>query len=552
MVKLSELRKPQFIVPLLAIGAGVSLCFFFNLRLEDEKAVNGQLNQVLDDALKEKEQLQARIAEIEQQVREKDDRLRQLSDAVALRDSLDKAQKVIEQLNTEIMRINTERAALQNANLNLNAKIQGLTRELTRNVSELKVAREDVSQTGMAAVRQKSEELSKSVSLKDKELSGLKSEIKRLQQLNQELVQQNAEIERKAGEVRKVKQAGAAAEVDAAGATIASLKETVAEKAGQIRRLEAELEELRTADSAAAAGSSGQQKKVSELGAKNVELVRRIADLEAQLASAQQESQSAQRSAAVDKSRAQLNKLSDLLVKKELEIDTVKRDALDAKEKIIGLQSKLSSLEAAASQNKNNEDKIRSLESKLLLMQGKAGDLQQSIEQKTELADSLQKNIAFLTQQLAKKDEEIRAIGSRYSAADSASKEELERQRARYDEANMLYSSLKTQVEQFQEALNLKEAELVQRRKETTQYREDIAGLRSRAEVLEKDLVDAKDRQKRTLDDLIASVKLNTILQEKITGASVPSKGAAAQQQKADDLKRRVEIMLEPQEQKAP
>ena len=56
-----------------------------------------------------------------------------------------------------------------------------------------------------------------------------------------------------------------------------------------------------------------------------------------------------------------------------------------------------------------------------------------------------------------------------------------------------------------------------------------------------------KARQKKTLDDL-----LNTVMQEKTKTELNPSSGVSAQQQKADDLKRRIEILLEPQAKQVP
>jgi chromosome segregation ATPase len=192
-------------------------------------------------------------------------------------------------------------------------------------------------------------------------------------------------------------------------------------------------------------------------------------------------------------------------------------------------------------------------------LQSKLADLQNSVQQKTELAETLQKNLTYLAQQVSRKDDEMRAAQARYAATDSAGREELERQKSRYAEINTMYTSLKTQVDQFSEALNLKDSELDQRKKETAQYREEIAVLRARAESMERELAEAKDRQKKTMDDLIASVKLNTLLQDRARGEDMAGRtsaqrsfqgegsgGGAAAQQKADDLKRRVEIMLEP------
>ena len=543
MARPEFLRNPKFIFPVLGVLAAASLLAYFLVQLHDERSVNEQINGVLNDTLKEKEQLQARVAEVERQIQEKEARLNQLGDAAALRNSLDSAQKTIDQLTADLSAVNTERLSLQSSNVNLAGRLQATTKELARNIEELKTARDTLSRSDVVAVKKKSDELDKGLALKDQELAGLKVELNKLQQLNQDISRNNVAVQRKAQELGG--QAGAR-DAAAVNKTLNDLKQTVAQKDEQIRGLNARLDEL--ADSGSLPSPAGQQKRVADLVAKNTELAGRIRDLESQLAQDVQGTRSRQAVAGLESAREQMNKMSDLLVRRELEIDATKKEALDAKEKLFAIQTRLSQLEVSAGQSKESAGKMRDLENKLFTMQTKISEMQDSLNQKTELADSLQKNMAYLTQQLARKDEEIRASKARYTSEGAGTQEELERQKGRYEEVNMLYNSLKTQVSQFTDALNLKEAELDQRKKETSAYREEIAALRSRTESLEKDLADAKDRQRKTLDDLVASVKLNTMLQEKMVGgSSQPAKGSTPQQQKADDLKRRIEIMLEPQ-----
>jgi chromosome segregation ATPase len=158
--------------------------------------------------------------------------------------------------------------------------------------------------------------------------------------------------------------------------------------------------------------------------------------------------------------------------------------------------------------------------------------------------------VEFLTRQLAMKEDQIQRIESQYAGMDSIAKNEIDKQRNRFEEINSLYTSLKTQVSQFSDALSQKESELEQRRRETASLREEINGLKSRSASLESELTDARERQKKTLDDLISAVKLNTILQERAMGIA-PSGSASsrpsAQQQKADELKRKIEVILEPE-----
>ena len=71
---------------------------------------------------------------------------------------------------------------------------------------------------------------------------------------------------------------------------------------------------------------------------------------------------------------------------------------------------------------------------------------------------------------------------------------------------------------------------------------------------LEKELNETKERQRKTLDDLTQAVKLNAALQERIVGVSQalepeaePASVTPQDQQKASELKRKIEVILEPQ-----
>ena len=176
--------------------------------------------------------------------------------------------------------------------------------------------------------------------------------------------------------------------------------------------------------------------------------------------------------------------------------------------------------------------------------------MQGTVSKKNELVDSLQKNLEYLTQQLARKDEEVRSIETRLAKSDTGTKEELEKQKSRYEEINLLYNSLRTQVSQFSDALNQRESEIEQKRREIASLKEEMASLKSRYEILNEELAEARQRQRKTLDDLVAAVKLNTMMQEKITGVSISpavKEIATEDKKKADELRRKIEVILEPQ-----
>ena len=169
------------------------------------------------------------------------------------------------------------------------------------------------------------------------------------------------------------------------------------------------------------------------------------------------------------------------------------------------------------------------------------------------MIDSLQKNVDYLNQQIAAKEQEKQAASAKLSqleAAKSSSQDELFRQKSHVAEVDLLYGSLKSQVSQLTNLLSQKESELEQRRKDIVSLKEEMVGLKTRSMNLEQDLADARDRQKQTIDDLSAAVRLNAILQEKIgsvRGTADYPDPVARERQSAEELRRNVEVILAPQ-----
>ena len=78
-----------------------------------------------------------------------------------------------------------------------------------------------------------------------------------------------------------------------------------------------------------------------------------------------------------------------------------------------------------------------------------------------------------------------------------------------------------------------------------------MVGLKTRSMNLDQELADARDRQKKTIDDLTAAVRLNAVLQERMgsvrgTSADYPD-SVARERQSAEELRRKVEVILAPQ-----
>lgn len=555
------LNNTKILLVILGMAVVASPIIYLSSKYSGEKELNAQLNEVLNEALQDKESLQKYVSEIEKKINEQEIRLSGLSDVERIKNAFQSAQQFIDQLNKKISEIDKDRLTLQNKNTGLATRLESTGKELSRFQEELRLSRTEVTKldAGQAgSLKRKIEELTRDNDFKKQDLSKLKEDLTRAQSASLALEEKNKELEKNIWDLQNQK--GPAAQKmpnKEMQENIAQLKLTLVEKEDQIKELETELARLNSLPTKTAQrANKEQQKEIDNLEAANKELKRKISDFEEELNNAKSEvnrlkarKESPEVNNLYENARGQVSRLSELLLKKELEIESVKKESFALKEKLIGLQTRLSGLENEFSISKVDSEKVKELERNKLSLDSRLSELQETAAKKSELVSSLQRNLEYLTGQLAKKEEEIRSVESQYAQSDTLTREEVEKQKSRYEEMNMLYNSLKTQVAQFSEALNQKESEVEEKRREMVSLKEEAAVLKTRSENLDKDLLEAKERQKKTLDDLVAALRLNTALQEKIMGIA-PIKGStkpiSEQQSKADELKRKVEVILEP------
>jgi chromosome segregation ATPase len=483
-----------------------------------------RLNDLLTETVEEKEQLQSTIASMESQIREKEGQLAQLQDVQSIRQQLAAAQTAVENLTKEFEKVNRERVALQESNLSLTSRFQNTTKEYMRTIEELKKAKDDIARLSREANpdKKKLDESTRIAQAKTQELAAVQADFAKQQQMYEQLVAANKGLEKKVRDLESERASLTARmqqlDVDLSNQgsplknmrdSIDQLKTQLARKDSQIKTLEAELAK---ADEAAAVRARGGDTRTA--------------------------AREAPRSAEQDQ------KISEILVRKEIELEANRKDALAAREKVMALEAKIANLDNALSARQQTQDKVRELESERLALQSKLTDLQVSFNKKSELSQNLQQNVDYLTQQLSTRDTEKKELVSKLAGLDVNARQDLDKERARYAEINTLYNSLKTQVSQFSDTLNAKTVELEQRNRDLYALREEVTGLKSKTMILENELADAKDRQRKTLDDLIAAVRLNSILQDRIAGgASVPYANMD-DKQKAEDLRRKVEVIL--------
>ncbi|MDD4940714.1 MAG: hypothetical protein PHE65_02305 [Candidatus Omnitrophica bacterium] len=532
---------------------------YTGLMFRRQDAVKLQLNQLLQQAIEEKEQLQSTISAMEYQIREREARLNELSDVQSIRQSLTQAQATIENINQELERVNRERIALQNSSLSSTSRLQNTTKEYMKALDDLKKAREEAARLAkeQSPDKRKIDESSRLLQAKTDELAKVKADFAKQQKSYDELVAANKDLEKRVKTLESEKTSLADRmrqldiDVEKQGSPLKAMRDTVEELKTQLSRKESQVKalqsELAKADEEAAVLRSRAGRAASQqVSSQDAQLKAQLSELIGQLNAAREEMAALKKAPATSGSAEQDRKLSDILVKKEIELESTRRKARDAEDKIMSLESQIRNLENTLAVRQQTQERIRELESERLALESKLLDAQGALGKKSELSQNLQQNVDYLNQQLALRDKEKADLQAKLAGLDSVTKQDLEKERSRYAEVNTLYNSLKTQIAQFSQALDAKTAELEQRNKDVYSLREELTGLKSKVMIMENELTEARDRQRKTLDDLIAAVRLNSILQDRIAGgASVPY-ADLDDKQRAEELRKKIEVILVP------
>ncbi len=552
---------------LLIFAAVVSLAVYaYRARsnVSQSKAMNAKLSE-------EKNQLQAYTVGVEAKIEElsasleaKEKRLKELSDVQSIRNALTNAQEMIGSMSKELSKVNSERLALQNENLNTSNRLQNVTREYMKATEELKAAKNELAGVNRTPLKARVDELARDNDAKDEQIARLKKDIADLQSERQALAENSKALETRVALLQK--EAGRQKSVALAQVPQEDrdeFKALLAGKENRIRELESQLAaELDLSKQQAGGGKnrsletrlrlarqelSEKDSTIAMLASEKERLASELDRLKARKGAV------SDTSAQYEDAKEQLRQISSLLVKKDLELDKVKKDSMDSAEKVFSLQSKLNDMHRNLEQTRANQEKLRGLDSQMLTLQSRLNESQGALNKKSELIDSLQRNLDYLNQQLAKKEDEKKSVESRLLQLDalkSNAQEELLKQKAHVAEVDLLYNSLRAQISQLSEVLSDRDRELDRRKQEVATLKGEIANLKTRSDKLEEELVSTSLRQKKTLDDLAAAVRLNAVLQERmsgVSGISSVSEPLAKDKENAYDLKRKIEVILEPE-----
>jgi len=238
-----------------------------------------------------------------------------------------------------------------------------------------------------------------------------------------------------------------------------------------------------------------------------------------------------------EKKNEELNKLEQELV----ELEETKAALVKREERIKNLESELAERDdyqsgaiyaSATGQVKRLSEILVNKELELDRERAESSDL-------TEKLNSMQARISELEESLDKSQLEQSDI----------KKLEAEKLSLEYRLREM------HQIGQISEVLTEKELELSRRQEEVSFLREEIDILNSRSAKMDRELAEAKERQRRTMDDLVAAISLNKDLQEKLAGGTPVSPEPRLsgyddieEKREAEEFRRKIEVFLEPEE----
>jgi len=534
-----DIAKKRYLIAIITLVLLVTMTYLA-FSLNKERAMAIFLQQSLNKALEEKEKLIGLTEQLNAEIKEKEAKLSELRDVAAIRSALTNAQNTIRQLNSDFEKVDKERLALKEENINLNNRLQNITKEFMRTIEDLKTSRQQPADLGarVSALNLPAAIQPQPAAQKESQPSLPKKEVEKSNQYLQKRIQ---DLEKEKSYLQK-RLEDFEANVFKQDSHIKGLKENIDRLTSLLNQKENQLKQLET-----------EMAKKGQMERQVVDLKKEISRLESELSKsggdsftlqnmlkeareeiAKKESLINSLTSEKEKLNAEINRLTSLkeaspsssliykdtqeqikglaeiLMKKELELDKAKKEALEAGDKIALLETKLAKAEQELRLSQAEQEKLKQL-------QGERLDLQSRLEKVQD---------------------------------------ELNKQKARNEEMDLLYKTVKSQVEELTNALAKKELELSDRRREIFTLKDEANGLKLRSNQLEAELIDARSRQKKTLEDLAAAVKLNAQLQEKIVGVSSSLEGASPssssltdeeEKEKANALKRKIEVILQPE-----
>lgn len=474
------------------------------------------------------------------------------------------AQGALREANEKLAAMIREKAGIENSSIILDSRLKNTTLELTRTLDELKKAREAVA--GIEGqYSAKVEQLSANIKIKDDQVARLQEKDKEQNALVEHLKMRQKEIE----DLLRKHQAKAA-ELEK---TVSGLNKAVGDKEKIIAQKASELEASKkaawTQQPAAKARAAEAETKIASLEREKVQLEKQVSESSARLFDQQEELHGLKGQLVPIKKElaekgAELLRREEEMRAKSREIETLKEAVRNLRE----LAEETSKSEPLVAQAQIQlEEKVRRIEAEKADLEDRLRRAERaSVAAREEARDPhLDLNFRVLTETIVKKEEQIASMEAELESlrrekearGDSGAKEK------KLAEFEVLVRTLTRQLGEYAALISQKDAEVKAGSARIGALMRDVEAQKVSALALQRELADARKKQEKTLQSLTQLLSANTdtslasasassvpAMEEEYVSPAAAGQGAGSDsaadvQKRVEELRRRVEVLLE-------
>ncbi len=588
-----------------ALLAAAAVCGGLVYVIVRERQQNTQLSGSVAQLREQQSELEEAKGRLEQTLKGKETELQAANTANYRADML-KMQDGFKGANQKLHKIIRERAELENTNFILDSRLKNMTKELTRSLEELGQARVLLSGTENPH-KVKMVQLSESLKKKEQESRDLQGRLQEMERalmayraqgedysqgaqryqermevlsrnianLRSELVGKNRELTQKDVKIRELEQHVVRVRSEAEREQAAKAAETITSQRQDLeRQVTATQEQLKGKEEELASFHRQMEdlrRRLYDREAVLAEMESRYAGFEQQIAASQQQLMGKEQQ--LDTLQQQLADLKGRLHERETMLAERENDVAQARLEIKELEEEAAALRSGkgvsakvsgdvARVRRDLERKIRDLEKENAALGKKLAAAEKRPRGEQVKEDPFRdRNLRLLTEQLVKKEREIRGLADDVTAL---KKEKKGWERAfgprekRMAELDILVNTLMKQLGDYSAMIEKRDVNLRAGAKQIASLTEDLEAQKAAALALQKELAEARARQERTLQKLTQLMSMNTDgvgpddmdfnLYGPPTGFAVPQEkpeDPSKVRKRVDKLKRQVEVLME-------
>ncbi len=476
-------------------------------------------------------------------------------------------QEALKDANLRMTNAVREKSAAENASILLDSRLKNTTQELTRTLEELKNVRETL---GGIEGQYKTKLAQVADTLKSKEAEFIKLQEK-LKNKESSVEIHQAQLKTSVEDLRKNQ-----LEIESLRKSVATLEKAVADKDKQLAQKQADLDRARLRGATIVKGSSSEPVpagQIEGLEKERTNLERQVSDASARLFDQQESLKDLEKK--VQSLTQNVAERDALLAQKGKEVDLYRSQVETLRQDIISLRNGSGQVSASmpllSQTQRDLEERILKLEEDKAMLEARLASASSGKTSKTTVQDPFQdRNFRILTETLVKKEEQINAIQKEL--------EILHREKRGWElgsgprekrlmELEILVTTLTKQLGEYAALIEKKDTEVKDANRKMNALMDELEAQKLAATAMQKELAEARGRQEKTFQTLTQIMSMNAgpaipaslntssyeadvyseePVQEEV---SVPAvQDAASAKKRAEELRKRVEILLQKQE----